>query len=305
MTKTAMISGVAGFIGHNLVRGLSEKGYDVIGIDIEADKINTDFLEDLKRDFSFVKADCRQFDQIDHLIEMTDICYHLAAQTSVPYSIKYPFDNFQHNVIGSDNVMNSCMKHGVKMIFTSSFAVYGNPATTPIPETTELNPISPYGMSKMITERMITYYQKNYKLDATILRLSNIYGFMDYKSVIYHFLSKSLDNDTITVNGTGNTTRDFLFVNDVVDALLESAKMPNGIFNIGTGEATSLNQLLAILKEIGSTSTIQFNNGLKGDVKDSCADMTHTFKATKWRPRYSVEDGMRIFSSWLRDNIRG
>ena len=299
MSKLAAITGSSGFIASNLIKELSKRDYDIIGIDIN--EPNTKFLGDLDTDVRLMKADCRKLEEIDSMIELADVCYHLAAQTSVPASIEDPLDTFEHNVIGSANVIHSCMKHGVKVIFTSSFSVYGNIALPPIPETAELRPISPYGMSKMIIEQLMTYYRKHHRLDGTILRLSNVYGPMDFKSVVYHFLSKSLDNSVITVNGTGKQTRDFLYVGDAVDALIESSKAPNGIYNIGTGIGTSVNEVVSILKKIGSTPTIEFGKELKGDIKDSWADISLAKKSMDWEPRYSVEDGTRIFNSWVRD----
>lgn len=303
MTKTCVVSGSSGFIAHSLIRELSKQGYDVIGVDLNIDKMNTNFLEEKYRcnaEVKFYQGDCRRLEQIDHLIERADICYHLAAQTDVQSSIQDPFNDFDHNVLGSYNVMNSCMKHETKLVFTSSFAVYGN-AKPPIPETAELNPISPYGMSKVITEQLIGMYQRSYGLDATILRLSNIYGPMDFKSVIYHFLVNNQDHEPIKIIGTGSNTRDYLYVQDAVNAIIEAADMHNGIFNIGTGKQTSLTRLLSIIRDMDENPRMDFTSSVKGDIEHSCADMKHTFKHMGWRPKYDVRKGMEKFDAWLRE----
>lgn len=297
MTKIALVTGCAGFIGHNLVKELSKRDYDIIGVDLEADKMNTQFLGELDTELKFIRADCRQLDQIDYLIEMADIVYHLAGQTDVGSSIEDPLNDFEHNVIGSNNVIHSCMKNHIKMVFTSSFSVYGNLATSPIPESSELRPVSPYGMSKMIIEQLMSFYRRHYKFNGTILRLTNVYGFMDFKSVIYHFLTKNQDGQAVTVTGTGEQTRDFIFVQDAVDAIIESTKIRNGVYNIGTGKSTNLIGLLGIIQD---NPAINFVKELKGDIRHSWADTSLTKKSMDWRPRYTVKAGMKRFDSWLK-----
>jgi len=297
MTKTCVVTGSSGFIATNLIRELSKQGHEIVGFDIK--KPTTQFLEGLNREVKLFQGDCRKLNEIDYLIEKADICYHLAAQTDVQSSIQDPLNDFRHNVLGSHNVIHSCMKNDVKLVFTSSFAVYGE-AKPPIPETAQLRPISPYGVSKRVVEYLIGASQEQYNLDATILRLTNIYGPMDFKSVIYHFLVNNQDHEPIKITGTGNNTRDYLYVQDAVNAIIEAADMHNGIFNIGTGKQTSLTQLLSIIKDIDGNPRMDFINAVKGDIKHSCANMKHTFKHMGWRPKYSVKQGMEKFDEWLR-----
>lgn len=300
MAKIACVTGCAGFIAHNLIKELSKQGYDVIGIDTEADKMNISFLGELDTEVKFIRADCRQLDQIDYLIEMANVVYHLAGQTDVRSSIEDPLNDFEHNVISSVNVINSCMKNRVKMVFTSSFAVYGNLATPPISETAELNPISPYGLSKMIIEQLMVAYRKQYRFNGTILRLTNVYGPMDFKSVIYKFLERNQDSQVINVFGTGEQTRDFIFVQDAVDAIIKSSTTPNGIYNIGTGKSTSITKVLSIIRGMDGDPVINFSKELKGDIRHSCANISHTTRVFDWTPKYTINAGMKRFESWLK-----
>jgi UDP-glucose 4-epimerase len=288
----------------NLVKALSKKGFDVIGIDISNAPINNSFLGELDTEVRFVRADCRRKEEIDYMIEMCDACYHLAAQTNVLHSMREPYDDFSHNVIGSQNVIESCREHDTKMIFTSSFAVYGDSISPPIPEiVSPLNPISAYGLSKLITERLIGFYRKHFGLDATILRLSNVYGPMDFKSVIYEFLSRNMSDKTINVFGNGEQRRDFIHVNDVVDALILSSKSANGIYNICTGNPTSISQILSIIKGFDGEPNINFRPLLQGDIKDSWGDSSLARKSLGWESSIGIKEGLVSFNEWLRQKM--
>lgn len=299
MTKLAVVSGSAGFIGHNLVKGLLESGYDVIGFDKNS-HINTDFIGEHDNEFRFVTADCRKPESYDYIIEMADIVYHLAGQVDVRKSIEDPFSDFDNNVMGSYAMVNLCLKHDTKMIFTSSFAVYGNTGS-PVPETQKLNPISPYGTSKALVEMIINSYRRIFGLNATVLRLTNVYGPMSYKGVIYKFLRAVMEGKPVTVNGTGNQKRDFIFVQDVVEAIMKSANAPNGTYNIGTGKPTSINDVMNIIKSFGYGLDIIDKDKIKGEIEKIWADTTFTEKTMKWKAKTPLKDGMSKLHNFLSE----
>lgn len=293
------VTGSAGFIGHNLVRALANQGYDVIGID-KVDSYVRDFIGKTDGEVRFVKADCRDLDRIDYLIEMSDVVFHLAAQTDVQRSIDDPRGDFEHNVLATHNVVYSAQKHDTKMVFTSSFAVYGDKYTPPIPETAQRQPISPYGTSKLICEHLINSYRKVHGLDATILRLSNVYGSMGLKSVVYNFLFNAMQNNPLVVYGNGEQSRDFINVQDVIDAMQTCANKPSGTYNIATGKEVTINKLVDVIKKLGYSPKISYKPERKGDIKNSFGDVRLAKSKLDWEAEIGIEEGVKSFNEWLR-----
>lgn len=303
MKKTMCVTGASGFIGHNLVKELANRGHDVVALDLVEQTWSPEFIGETNGQVDFFRADCRKLDEIDKLIEMCDVVFHLAGQTNVQKSIDEPKLDFEHNVLGTHNVIYSSVVNEAKMIFTSSFAVYGDKSTPPISERAPYNPISPYGVSKQIAEHLINSYKKQHDLNATILRLSNVYGPMGLKSVIYNFLLGCHEKEAITVYGTGEQTRDFIFVQDVVEALIASTSAPNGTYNIATGKETSVNKILGILRDIGYDPQIDFKLARKGDINHSYGDASHAKKSFGWEAKVGIKEGMEMFDGWLKERL--
>ncbi|RLE72980.1 MAG: hypothetical protein DRJ45_00940, partial [Thermoprotei archaeon] len=240
-----------------------------------------------------------------------DIVIHLAALIDVRESVLNP--NLYHdiNVNGTLNILDSCIKNHVsKIIFTSSAAVYGNPMYLPIDEKHPLNPLSPYGASKAASELYISAYHYSYNIDAVIFRLFNVYGYgqsSKYAGVIKIFMENALKNRPLEIFGDGFQTRDFIYVEDVIDAIVKSMKMDIdfNIFNIGSGKSLSINSLAKIFSKILDRELkIIHSKPRKGDIRHSYANIDKAKKILGWVPKTSIEDGLRrMLEKYVKESL--
>ena len=245
-----LVTGGAGFIGSHLVGKLSSLGYQVRVIDnlytgklsnLGSDLLNSgsvDFIEGDIRDTNLVKKCCAKVKAV----------IHLAAQTSVPFSMQNPDFNNDVNIKGTLNLLNSSAEAKVKrFLFISSCAVYGEPAYLPVDEKHPTNPISPYAESKLAAEKECLRLNDEGVFESVVFRFFNVYGpkqgLSEYSGVITKFIDRIKQKLPLIIYGDGSQTRDFVYVNDIVNAImlaLENKKAPGHIFNVGTGRAVPL-----------------------------------------------------------------
>jgi UDP-glucose 4-epimerase len=297
--KEVVVTGGAGFIGSNLCRTLLKQGAKVTAYDnLYSGKI--EFIEDLMdKGLNFVQEDIRDTEALEKATKNCEIIFHLAAQTSVPFSMENPKEDAEINVVGTLNVLEAARKAGARVVFTSSCAVYGNPER-PTSETHPTHPIAFYGLSKLLGENCCRFYQEIYGLEAVIFRIFNVYG-PDCHGVIYDFLNKLQKTpNKLEVLGTGRQSRDFVYITDMVNALLKAATSPAApgeAFNIGTGTTTSVSELAEMIIEILGLKNVEvyFTGGQawEGDMDITLADNSKAVNKLQWRPKVSLKEGLK------------
>lgn len=317
--KTVLVTGASGFVGRNLVRALlSDKNYQLILTDKNEPRSDMPAICDTQKDrIAFYNLDILDrlsaFDIFkNHKI---DTCIHLAAVVSVEDSIKYPDRTMDVNVKGTINILNACSQNHVhNFLFASSAAVYGHPTRIPIEEEHQLKPISPYGISKLLAEKHVSSYMNSKKIRNCIsLRIFNVYGEaqLGNVSVITKFAKRLSMGLAPIIHGTGMQKRDFVSMNDVVNAMLLSIKamedrndglvsVSPSIFNIGTGVATTIKDLCEqMIRLSGQDLRPTYKEGNnEADINSSCADITKAKNFLNFFPNTNLTlDLERIISS--------
>jgi len=305
--KEVVVTGGAGFIGSNLCRKLLEHDAKVTAYDnLYSGKL--EFIEDLlDKGLNFVREDVRDQAALDEATKNCEIVFHLAAQTSVPFSMENPKEDCEINVVGTVNALEAARKAGARVVFASSAAVYGNPEKRPTPETYHTHPVAFYGLTKLIGENYCRFYHENYGLEVVMFRIFNVYG-PDCHGAIYDFLNKLRKNpNKLEVLGTGKQSRDFVYISDMVDALLKAATSPvapGEVFNVGTGTTTSVTQLAKMIVDILGLENVEiyFTGGQAwaGDMDITLADNSKVISKLKWRPQVSIEEGLKKLISSRR-----
>jgi UDP-glucose 4-epimerase len=293
----ALVIGGAGFIGSHLVDALLEQGEEVHVVD----DISTGKLENLNPVAAFYKMDICD-PGLEKLVRSIrpEAIFHLAAQISVPRSIHNPYEDTRVNVLGTVNLLEACVKAGVKrVVFSSSAAVYGLPQYLPINENHPLLTISPYGASKVVGEEYLRLYHRMYGMNYVILRYANVYGpRQDAEGeggVVSIFSSRLTSREELTIFGSGEQTRDFVYVKDIVRANLAAAICPpNYTINVSTGEATSINELAQTMISTTNTSVgINHQPERQGDIQHSVLSPQLALEVMGWKPIYKLKDGLK------------
>jgi len=291
-----IITGGAGFIGKHLVELLIKKENDITIFDNFSNSKEESVMYLKNLGAKIVKGDIRKIGEINNAIKDHDIVIHLAAKISVEESIKSPSETFQTNVEGTKNVLIACEKNQIKkIIVASSAAVYGeSEADVKLTEKSKINPISPYGESKVMMENEIKKITENNDMDYVILRFFNIYGKSqspEYAGVITKFIKKIEMNQSLEIFGDGMQTRDFISVKDVVNSIYHSIENgKNQIYNIGSGKPITIKQLAKLMITLSKKELkINYNDIKKGDIRFSEADVSLAKKELHYLPKYTLE----------------
>jgi UDP-glucose 4-epimerase len=305
--KEVVVTGGAGFIGSNLCRTLLKNGAKVTAYDnLYSGKI--EFIEDLiDKDLNFIQEDIRDQVALEEATKKSEVIFHLAAQTSVPFSMDNPKEDCEINVVGTVNALEAARKAGARVVFASSAAVYGNPEKRPTPETYLTHPVAFYGLTKLIGENYCRFYHENYGLEVVMFRIFNVYG-PDCHGAIYDFLNKLRKNPhKLEVLGTGKQSRDFVYISDMVDALLKAAispAAPGEVFNVGTGTTTSVAELAKMIVNILELVDVEiyFTGGQAwaGDMDITLADNSKAINMLLWKPQVTLEEGLKKLISSRR-----
>jgi UDP-glucose 4-epimerase len=309
--KKIAVTGGAGFIGSNLVRKIVENNQVII-----VDNLSTGKLDNIKnlvdeKKINFIEGSITNLKLLKKTFKNVDYVFHLAAVTSVPKSIKDPIKTNKVNVSGLLNVLIASKENNVeKVINSSSCAVYGDPIKYPISEKSIASPLSPYAASKLMGESYCQIFSDLYDLQTASLRYFNVYGPRqdpngDYAAVIPKFINLALSCKDLMIYGNGKQTRDFVFVQDVVNANILLAKNnKNGIFNVGSGKSTSINSLAKIIiKYSKSDVKIRYLQPRKGDIIKSYADVSK-IKNLGYSLEFDLEKGLRQTFDWFFRNTR-
>ncbi|NPA26545.1 MAG: NAD-dependent epimerase/dehydratase family protein [Chloroflexi bacterium] len=307
-----VVTGGAGFIGSHLVDALLAAGHEVRVVD----DFSTGRLENLPQGHAklqVVRADVREFDAIRRAFEGAELVFHLAALVSVPQSVQTPQRAHAINTTGTLNVLEAARQAGARrVVLASSAAVYGEPETLPLHEGLLPRPLSPYASSKVANEADAHAYTASMGLEAIALRFFNVYGPRQradnpYSGVIARFVEALRQGRAPTVFGDGHQTRDFIFVSDVVEALLRAADAPASAagqaYNVCTGQAVSLLELLDVLyRHFPHAPRPKFGPPRAGDIRHSRGDPTRAAQKLGFRARVSLEEGLgRLIRAMLRE----
>ena len=307
-SKTALVTGGAGFIGSHLVDRLLELEYRVVVID----DLSGGKLKNLNPAASFRHSDITQPSASEVFQrEQPDLVFHLAAQTSVPYSTRDPVKDSETNVTGTLRMLEAARRHGVeKFIYSSTGgALYGDPQVDPCPDDHPVMPLSPYGMSKYLGEQYLDFYQRLYRLNYTILRYGNVYGPRQdphgEAGVIAIFTQAMLEGKQPEIFGDGDQERDFVMVEDVVEANIRAIDGGDGLaMNIGTGQKTSINRLFDLLKTIiGYRWEALHGPARLGDVYQISLHSGMAEKELGWTARVELEEGLRRTVEYFRQTV--
>ena len=294
------VTGGAGFIGSNLVKNLVERGNEIIVID----NLNTGKKKNVKKNLkkiNFFEVDIRDFSTIEDIMKNVDGIFHEAALASVQDSFIIPDKFFDVNVKGTENIFKIGKKLGIKVVYASSSSVYGNPISIPIKENDDKNPINPYAKTKLENDKMAEKYAKN-GLKVIGLRYFNVFGpgqSKEYAGVIKLFLERIQQGLSPLINGDGLQVRDFVYVDDVVNAnmLAMESNIDGKFFNIGTGTTISVLDLAnMIIKFSGLKLKPIHRLAVPGDVRATQADITKAKTMLKWKPTTSIQD-------WLKNTV--
>lgn len=294
-----LVTGGAGFIGSHLTKRLLMEGHSVCVVD----NLSTGKLENVPSAAHFYHLDIRDKKLSSVLIKETpQIIYHLAAQTSVLLSVADPAEDADVNIVGSLNLFHIATENKVsKIIYSSTAAVYGVPESLPITEDQLVNPISGYGLSKLTAEKYLQYYHSAYGINYTILRYANVYGLGQDGSgeggVVAKFMRQALNHEQPQIFGDGKQTRDFVYIEDVVEANIRSMNQANQqTLHISTSIATSITDLWENIQAItGSDLIPDYLPSRAGDICDSVLDNSRAQHLLGWSPVYDIKQGLRAY----------
>jgi len=308
----ALVTGGAGFIGSHMADRLLEEGYEVIVLDNES----TGFRENVPDKAKYIKGDVTNKDDVSKSFEkQIDVVFHIAGKASTIKSFADPFLDLSTNVIGTLNLIEMCLKRKVsRFLYASSMTCYGHPNMLPTPVDNPCHPISYYGITKYSAERYVHATAMRNDLDfdfnVTSFRMFNVYGERQslenpYQGVMAIFISNILSNAPITIHSDGEQARDFIYIEDVVDAWISAIgnfQAYGQVFNLGTGRALSINQLVdQILRVNGknrSGYSVIYSPERPGDQRHMRADISKTKSILNWNPKTDIEEGMDITIRW-------
>ncbi len=297
-----LVTGGAGFIGRHLVQTLVDDGQVIIFDNLS--NSSEELLRSISGEFSFVKGDITNYDQISSVVSGVDLVIHLAAMISVNDSIIHPEKTKRINVGGTENLLRACVANHVKnFIAASSAAVYGDLQTPEIllDEKSKTNPLSPYGKSKLEMENLIKQFSIDSNLNSIILRLFNSYGegqSSEYAGVISKFAENILNNESLVIYGDGSQTRDFVSVEDIVNSIKQAVEKISGkrgaIYNIASGKSITIHDLAKLMLSISGTN-IEIKNvePKKGDIRYSKVSIELAKSQLGYEPKIRLEDGIK------------
>jgi UDP-glucose 4-epimerase len=250
----------------------------------------------------FYKVDIRD-QNLDEIFakERPQIVNHHAARTSVTHSLSKPTDDAEVNILGALNLLQNCVKWGIKKIIyaSSGGAIYGEPVYLPCDESHPIAPLSPYGVSKYAVELYINSYLNNFGLNHTILRYANVYGPRQISTgeaaVVAKFAHQMLMGNDISINGNGEQARDFVYVGDIVRAnIMAMEQTKNEVYNLGTGKTISVNQIFSLLKSmIGYNREPRYLPAIKGEIFNTSLNAAKAKKELEWVAETNFNDGLK------------
>jgi UDP-glucose 4-epimerase len=306
-----LITGIAGFIGSSLARAVLAQGDEVRGID-NLSTGKRENIEEIVNRIDFREADVLELDAVHEACRDVDYVFHEAAIPSVPKSVIDPLASNRANVDATVNVLVAARDAKVKrVVYAASSSAYGDTPTLPKHEEMKPNPISPYAVAKLASEYYMSSFYRCYGLQTVCLRYFNIFGprqdpSSPYSGVLAKFIPQMLKGEQPTIHGDGEQSRDFTFIDNVVDANLLACTRPASevagqVFNVATGRRIDLNATFHLLQTLtGYVGQVKHASERAGDVKHSLADLSRAEKHLGYKPRVHFEEGLRKTVDWYR-----
>ncbi|MCH5376027.1 MAG: NAD-dependent epimerase/dehydratase family protein [Planctomycetes bacterium] len=295
-----LVTGGAGFIGSRLANQLHRRGHYVRVLD----DLSSGDPASLVENVNLNRGDVRDVPKLWSLLQGVEVVYHLAARVSVPASVLYPREYNEVNVGGTVSLLEACRDVGVvtRVVLASSATVYGDHSVQPIGEERGIRPAVPYAVSKAAAEQYLFTLGKLGGFETAALRIFNAYGPGQHvppahAPVIPQFVQQIVGRGSVVVNGDGSQTRDFVYIDDVVDALISAgtaAEADGQIINVGSGEETAIRDLVALISEIsGQDANVLYNAEASGGIARLAADIQKAEQILKYRPKVKLERGLR------------
>ncbi len=310
--RSALVTGGAGFIGGHIVERLVREGWQVRVLDDFSSGREANLAAVAGR-VELLRGDLADETVLDQALSGVDVVFHEGAIASVPQSVDDPVRTHHVNLTGTLRVLEGARRHGVsRVVFAASSAAYGNDETLPKRESQKPDLLSPYAAQKYGSEIYLQLFHELYGLETVALRYFNVYGprqdpKSDYAAVIPLFISAALRGDTLRIHGDGEQTRDFVFIDDVVEANLRAARAEGaggGVYNVASGRRTSVNDLVrAIEQGVGRKIDVEYGEARAGDVKHSWADIEATRAALGYAPGVELETGLERTIESFRDEL--
>lgn len=305
-----LVTGAAGFIGSTLCEKLLDLGHQVVGVDCFVPYYPREFKDrNLAKSrtsdrFTLIETDlCDLFDGPEgegaSLIQDVDVIYHQAAQAGVRASWGKDFQIYTHNnIMATQKMLEACKaRPDIRVVYASSSSVYGETDRFPMRESDLTRPVSPYGVSKLAAENLMCLYQHNFGVQTVSLRYFTVYGPRQRPDMAFHRIIRSiLTGETFRLFGSGEQTRDFTFVGDIVDANIAAGEKgkAGGIYNLGGGTRISMNDVIALMEEICGRKANVVREGVQlGDVTNTGADVSRAQEDFGFAPKVSLEEGLR------------
>ena len=314
--RKILVTGGAGFIGSHIVDRLLNEGFEVTVIDnLDTGRLENFANHQSRKEFHLIKGDIRDFGLINELMKDVDVVFHEAALASVVFSVQNPILTNDINVTGTLNLLKASSDlHVKRFIYASSAAVYGDTQSPIKREDMNPNPTSPYGVSKLAAENYVKLFHKLYGLETVSLRYFNVYGPRQrfdiqcaYGGAITIFTNRLLKNMPPIIYGDGEQTRDFVYIQDVIEANILALNNKNAageVFNIGTGKNISINQIAEILKDKMNRKNLKniYADPRPTDIRHGYADITKAKKILGYSPKFSIEEGLTKLVKWYVKN---
>ena len=311
-----LITGVAGFIGSSLARALLSRGEQVRGID-NFSTGNRENLSEILGRIDFRQADINDLDAMHKACAGVDFVLHQAAIPSVPKSVLDPLGSNRANIDGTVNVLVAARDAKVKrVVYAASSSAYGDTPTLPKHEAMKPDPISPYAVAKLASEHYMTSFYRCYGLETVSLRYFNIFGprqdpTSQYSGVLAKFITQMLRGEQPSINGDGEQSRDFTYIDNAVEANLLACRAPEAkaagqVFNVATGRRVTLNETFKLLKDLtGYDGQPKYGPERGGDIKHSLADISKAESGLSYKPLVDFEEGLKRTVDWYRKSVVG
>ncbi len=314
---TILVTGGAGFIGSHMADRLLADGYQVAILDNES----TGLRRNVPKGAEYYLGDVSQPEDVERAFNNgIDAVFHIAGQASNIHSFDEPEEDLSTNTIGTLNILRACLKHKVsRILYASSMTVYGHPDMLPVSIAQAPRPISYYGITKYAAERYVLATAArpdlDFALNATAFRMFNVYGERQrldnpYQGALGFFLGNALGGDPIVIHSDGEQTRDFIYIDDIVDAWVSALDNPASfgkVFNLGCGQGISINNLVdEVLAAVGhsrSDYAVTYAPCRPGDQRHMSADISQTSFALNWKPQISIQEGLARTLRWARLEI--
>jgi UDP-glucose 4-epimerase len=311
-----VVTGAAGFVGSSLCDRLLADGHEVVGIDCFVDyypravkEKNLAGARSSER-FSFIEENLLKTD-FNKLLQGAELVFHQAAQAGVRASWGEYFSSYcDNNILATQRLLEAAKGHSTikKIVYASSSSVYGNAETYPTKETVTPQPVSPYGVTKLAAEHLMSLYASEFGLPTVSLRYFTVYGPRQRPDMAFNRFSRAaLSGQELTLYGDGEQSRDFTFISDIVEANMLAALhgKPGRVFNIGGGTQATVNQVLDIIRSAVGNLNVKRYERQVGDARHTSADTTLARSELNYRPRVSLEEGIKREIAWMAEQLKG